>query len=392
MSAADGHRLPPSRIDALPEQFFTGILAESARAAKAPGAPFIDLGRGNPDIPPPPHAVEALRAAALETATPAVHGYPPFGGQADLRAAIAERYRADHGVALDPEREIAVIPGTKTGIMLACLATAGDGDAILLPDPGYPDYLSGAALAGAHVVALPLRAANGFQPDFDEAGEAIASPALIVLNYPSNPTGAVEAPGTFEAAVAFAHERGSWLLNDMAYGFLAFDEHRARSILEVDGARDVAIELWSASKIYGMAGWRVGFAVGSATLIARIQTLMDHIAAGVWTGVQRGLAAALRSDQADVAARRAIYRARRDLLVDALTAAGAPPAPAQGSFFVWWPLPDGLTATRLIAEARVGVAPGEGFGAQGAGWVRLSLAVADGELVEAAQRLAQAAR
>jgi aminotransferase len=392
MSDADDHRRPPSRMDGLPEQFFTGILAESARAAAAPGERFIDLGRGNPDLPPPAHAIEALRAAALETATPVVHGYPPFGGQADLRAAIAERYHVDHGVELDPEREVAVIPGTKTGIMLACLATAGDGDAILLPDPGYPDYLSGAALAGARVVPLPLRAANAFQPDFGEVGSAVASPALTVLNYPSNPTGAVEAPGTFEAAVAFAHERGTWLLNDMAYGFLAFDGHRARSILEVDGARDVAIELWSASKIYGMAGWRVGFAVGSPVLIARIQTLMDHIAAGVWTGVQRGLAAALRSDQSDVAARRAIYRARRDLLVDALTAAGAPPAPAQGSFFVWWPLPDGLTATRLITETRVGVAPGEGFGAQGTGWVRLSLAVADDDLAEAARRLTQVAR
>ena len=392
MSGVDGHRRPPSRMAGLPEQFFTGILAASARAAAAPGVPFIDLGRGNPDLPPPPHAIEALRAAALQTATPVVHGYPPFGGHADLRVAIAERYRADHGVELDPEREVAVIPGTKTGIMLACLATAGDGDAILLPDPGYPDYLSGAALAGARVVALALRAANGFQPDFDEAGAAEASPALIVLNYPSNPTGAVEAPGTFEAAVAFAHQRDAWLLNDMAYGFLAFDGHRARSILEVDGARDVAIELWSASKIYGMAGWRVGVAVGSPVLIARIQTLLDHVAAGVWTGVQRGLVAALRSDQSDVAARRAIYRARRDLLVDALTAAGAPPAPAQGSFFVWWPLPDGLTATRLITEARVGVAPGEGFGAQGAGWARLSLAAPDSDLAEAARRLVEIAR
>jgi aminotransferase len=391
MSDAASHRPPPSRLDGLPEQFFTGILAESARAAAAPGAPFIDLGRGNPDLPPPAHAIEALRAAALETATPAVHGYPPFAGQADLRAAIAERYRADHGVELDPDREVAVIPGTKTGIMLACLATAGDGEAILLPDPGYPDYLSGAALAGARVVPLPLRADAGFQPDFAEAAAAVDSPALAVLNYPSNPTGAIEAPGTFEAAVAFAHERGVWLLNDMAYGFLAFDG-RARSILEVDGARDVAIELWSASKIYGMAGWRVGFAVGSATLVARIQNLLDHMTAGVWTGVQRGLAVALRSDQSDVAARRAIYRARRDLLVDALTAAGAPPAPAQGSFFVWWPLPGGLTPARLIAEARVGVAPGEGFGAQGAGWARLSLAVADDALAEAARRLADATR
>jgi aminotransferase len=393
VTGAGDHRPLPTRIEGLSrQQYFTRMLADNARVAGAPGAPFIELGRGNPDIPPPAHAIAALQAAAAQTATPAVHGYPPFAGQADLRGAIAERYRADHGVELDPEREVAVIPGTKTGIMLACLATAGDGDAILLPDPGYPDYLSGAALAGARTVALPLRAANGFQPDFEEAGAAVAAPALTVLNYPSNPTGAVEAPGTFEAAVAFAHERGSWLLNDMAYGFLTFDGHRARSILEVDGARDVAIELWSASKVYGMAGWRVGFAVGSPALVARIQTLMDHVAAGVWTGIQRGLAAALRSDQADVAARRAVYRARRDVLVETLTGAGAPPAPAQGSFFVWWPLPNGLTAERLIAQTRVGVAPGEGFGAQGEGCVRLSLAVADDDLAEAARRLAHAAR
>jgi aminotransferase len=136
------HRPPPARLGALPEQYFTTILAAAARARAQPGAPFIDLGRGNPDLPPPDHAIAALRAAALETATPLVHGYPPFDGHADLRAAIAERSRADHGVELDPDREVAVLPGTKTGIMLACLATAERGSPILLPDPGYPDYLS----------------------------------------------------------------------------------------------------------------------------------------------------------------------------------------------------------------------------------------------------------
>jgi aminotransferase len=380
----------PRRLGALPEQYFTQILAAAARARAQPGPPFIDLGRGNPDIPPPPHAIEALRAAALETATPAVHGYPPFDGHADLRAAIAERYRADHGVELDPDREVAVVPGTKTGIMLACLATADAGQTILLPDPGYPDYLSGAALAGARVAPLRLEAGAGFQPDFDEAAAAVSGArcALAVLNYPSNPTAAVEAPGTFEAAVAFAHRQGAWVLNDLAYGFLAYDGRRARSILEVDGAREVALELWSPSKIYGMAGWRIGFAVGAAELVARIQTLLDHLTAGVWTGLQRGLAAALRSDQADVATRRGVYERRRDVLVRALTSAGAPPAPAEGSFFVWWPLPAGVSAASLIDAARVGIAPGQGFGAQGEGWGRLSLAVPDADLAEAARRLA----
>ncbi|HEY4099129.1 MAG TPA: aminotransferase class I/II-fold pyridoxal phosphate-dependent enzyme [Baekduia sp.] len=385
------HRPRPARLDRLPEQYFTRILAAAAHASAQPGERFLDLGRGNPDLPPPAHAIAALREGALETGTPVVHGYPPFGGTADLRAAIAERYARDHGVTIDPEREVAVIPGTKTGIMLACLAAAEAGDTILLPDPGYPDYLSGAALAGARVRPLPLEATAGFQPDFDAAVPAgAADPALAVLNYPSNPCAACEQPGTFEAAVAFAHERGSWVLNDLAYGFLTFDGARARSILEVDGARDVALELWSPSKIYGMAGWRIGLAVGSPVLVARIQELLDHTTAGVWTGVQRGLAAALRSDQADVAQRREVYRRRRDALVGALTAAGAELAPAAGTFFVWWRLPAGLTAERLLAEARVGVAPGEGFGARGAGWARLSLATPEADLVEAADRLAAA--
>jgi len=379
----------PDRLGRLPEQYFTSILAAAARARSQPGPRFIDLGRGNPDLPPPPAAIEALRAAALETATPVVHGYPPFDGHRELREAIAHRYESDHGVALDPDREVAVLPGTKTGIMLASVATAQAGDAILLPDPGYPDYLSGAALAGARVAPLPLDSTAGFQPDLGAVPRDLPV-ALAVLNYPSNPCATCEHAGTFEAAVAFAHERGCALLHDLAYGFLAFDGRRARSVLEVDGARDVALELWSPSKVYGMAGWRIGFAVGAPELIARIQLLLDHVAAGVWTGLQRGLVAALRSDQADVAQRREVYRARRDVLVGALNDAGAQLAAPEGSFYAWWRLPDGLTAERLTEEARVGIAPGEGFGARGRGWARLSLAVPDDDVAEAAARLAAA--
>jgi L-glutamine---4-(methylsulfanyl)-2-oxobutanoate aminotransferase len=392
MTDDDSYRPRPTRLARLPDQFFKGILAQAAQAAAQPGPEFIDLGRGNPDIAPPPHAIEALRSAAEHTTTPQVHGYPPFGGHPDLKRAIAHRYKVDHGVEIDPDREVAVVPGTKTGIMLASLAAAGDGDAVLLPDPGYPDYLSGAALAGARVIPLRLDPDDDFQPRFDEAENdpATRDIALVVLNYPSNPTGATERPGTFEQAVAFARERGAWVLNDLAYGFLAYDGARARSILEVPDARDVALELWSPSKIYGMAGWRVGLAVGAAPLIARIQTLLDHVTAGVWTGIQSGLTAALTSDQQDVADRLAIYERRRDLMVSALTAAGAPTAPARGSFFLWWKLPPGVTPQKLIEQHRVGVAPGEGFGANGAGWARLSLALPDGTLAEAAARLTAA--
>src|SRR3954468_9710939 len=378
-------RAAPSVLGRLPEQYFTRILAAAAAARARPGPRFIDLGRGNPDLPPPARAIEAVRAAMLETATPAMHGYPPFDGQPALREAIARRYAADHGVTLDPEREVAVTPVTKTGTILAAVAAPGRDDAVLVPDPGYPDYYSGVALAGARPVALPLDASTGWQPDFDAvAGE---SPALCLLNYPSNPCAACAAPGTFEAAVAYARERGCWLVPDGADGFLAFDGRRARSVLEADGAREVAAELWSPSKVYGMAGWRVGFLVGAAELVARVQTLLDHTAAGVFTALQRGLQAALEGDQADVAARREVYRRRRDLLVERLGGGIIRP---EGTFYAWWRLPEGVTVEALVERARVGLAPGEGFGARGAGWARMSLAVPDEDVVEGAERLAAA--
>ena len=378
-------RAAPAVLERLPEQYFTRILAAAAAARARPGPRFIDLGRGNPDLPPPARALEAAAGALRETATPGVHGYPPFDGQPALREAIARRYSDDHGVELDPEREVAVIPGTKTGIMLAAVAAAGRGDVVLLPDPGYPDYLSGVALAGAEVAPLPLDASAGWQPDF--AAVAAERPALMLLNYPSNPCSVCEAPGTFEAAVAYARERGSWLVHDLAYGFLAFDGRRARSVLEIAGAREVAAELWSPSKVYGMAGWRVGFLVGNAELVARVQTLLDHVAAGVFTAVQRGLQAALEGDQADVAERREVYRRRRDALVERL---GDTVTVPEGTFYAWWRLPDGVTVEELVERARVGLAPGEGFGARGAGWARISLAVPDEDVVEGAERLAGA--
>jgi aminotransferase len=376
----------PPLFARLPEQYFTTILAAAARARAEPGPPLVDLGRGNPDLPPPPHALAAVHAALEETATPAVHGYPPFRGHGFLREAIAERYRADHGVDLDPDREVAVVPGTKTGIMFATLAAAGRGDDALLPDPGYPDYHSAVALAGARVVPLPLEASAGWQPDLEAAPPA----SLLVLNYPSNPCAVCERDGTFGAAVAYAQRHGAALLHDFAYGFLTFDGRRARSVLELPGAREVAVELWSPSKIYGMAGWRIGFAVGCEAIVGRINALIDHTTAGVFTALQRGLEAALRSDQADVGARRETYRARRDRLVSRLRAGGAEIDAPEGTFYVWWRPPDGLTAERLLREQRVAVAPGEGFGSRGRGWVRLSLAVADADVEAGAERLAAA--
>ncbi len=360
----------------MPDQYFAGILATVAAERARPGPRVIDLGRGNPDLPPPPHALEAAGAALAD---PALHGYAPFQGEPALREAIAARYAADHGVALDPDREVAVVPGVKTAIMLLALACAGRGETVALPDPGYPDYLSGIEVAGATPLTFPLTPGT-WQPEWDALDGA--DPAMLVVNYPSNPTAACEAPGTFEAAVRLAHERGAWLVSDLAYGFLVFDGRRARSVLEVDGARECAVELWSASKVYGMAGWRLGFVVGNAELVGRVRGLVDHIAAGVPMPLQRGLEAALRSDQADVAERRTVYERRRDRLCAAL-----PVAVPEGTFYAWWRLPDALTPERILAAARVAVAPGVGFGARGTGWARISLAVSDEDLGEAADRI-----
>jgi L-glutamine---4-(methylsulfanyl)-2-oxobutanoate aminotransferase len=380
----------PPLFDRLPEQYFTRILGAVAAARAEPGPRVIDLGRGNPDLPPPGVAIEALREAARETSV-AMHGYPIFQGHPDLKAAIAERYRIDHGVDLDPETEVAVVPGTKTGIMFAVLAAAGAGDTVLLPDPGYPDYHSAIALADAREVPLPLDASAGLQPDFDAVPAADRERTrLLVLNYPSNPCAVCAAPGTFDAAVAFAHEHGCLLLNDLAYGFLAFDGRRGASVLESPGAREVAVELWSPSKIYGMAGWRIGFAVGGAEIVARIKLLVDHLTAGVFTGIQRGLVAALRGDQEHVATRREVYRLRRDALVGALRAAGGQIDAPEGTFYAWWRPPEGLTPERLLREHRIAVAPGQGFSARGEGWVRLSLALADEDVAQGARRLALA--
>jgi len=381
---------PPPLVRRLPEQYFTRLLAATAAAREAPGPRFLDLGRGNPDIPPPAHALAALHASvdAGPDAPPWVHGYPPFQGLPSLRDAIAERYWLDHGVRLDAQREVAVIPGTKTGIMVVALAAAAPGTQVVLPDPGYPDYPSGVALAGAEAATVRLDPTASWQPDLESI--RAPNPALLVLNYPANPSAVAARSGTFAAAAAWARERGAWLLHDLAYDRLTFDGHEARSVLAEEGTRDVAVELWSPSKVYGMAGWRIGFLVGAPELVGRVRQLVDHLTAGVFTPVQRGLEAALRGPQDGVAERRAVYDRRRGVLVDALRGAGAEIAAPEGTFYAWWKLPEGVTAERLMTEARVGVAPGIGFGAGGEGWARLSLATPDADVAEAAERLARA--
>ncbi|MDX6401601.1 MAG: L-glutamine---4-(methylsulfanyl)-2-oxobutanoate aminotransferase [Gaiellaceae bacterium] len=356
----------PERIRRLPEQYFTALLARVAAAAAQSGEPLVDLGRGNPELGPPEHVVKALTRCAERHD---VHGYAPFSGLPALKDAIATRYGELYGVHIDSTREVAVLPGTKTGLMEFALCAIESGGTIVLPDPGYPDYFSAAALAGAKHVPFS---------GFDVAADA------MYLNFPSNPTAATVPDGLFEQAIEWAEKIGAWILHDFAYGDLVFDGRRPQSFLAVEHARRVGIELFSMSKTYGMAGWRLGFALGNPELVRRIELLQDHAFAGIFRPLQEAGVAALTGPQGSVEARRATYERRRDRVLVALDGIEAQ---SEGTFFVWFRLPDGLTVDRLLVEHRVAVAPGEGFGARGTGWARLSLAVSDEILDRGLDRL-----
>jgi L-glutamine---4-(methylsulfanyl)-2-oxobutanoate aminotransferase len=370
----------PERLDRLPEQYFGALLGNVARIAALEGAAVIDLGRGNPETGPPTHVVDAVTSAAER---PDVHGYSPFRALPELRIALAERYGSVYDVSLDPETEVAVVPGTKTAIVELCLALAEEGQTVVLPDPYYPDYPSGPALAGADIAYMPLDPENGWPPDFSRA--PIDNVAAVYLNYPSNPAAVAAPDGSFEEAVAYSQRTGAAVVHDFAYGDLVFDGREPKSFLATPGAKDVGVEMFSMSKSYGMAGWRVGFVVGNAEIVERINLLNDHCRVGIFRPIQEACIAALTGPQDSVAERRDTYQRRRDRVLEVLG-----PIPCEGTFYVWFKLPPHLTAERLLTEYRLVVAPGEGFGPSGAGWARLSLAVTDETLELGLERLAQA--
>jgi aminotransferase len=372
-------RVRPSRVDRLPEQYFGALLRRVAAAADG-SEPVIDLGRGNPETGPPAKVVEALTRAA-EGAD--VHGYAPFRGLPELRAALAERYRSVYGISLDPDSEVAVVPGTKTAIVELSLVLADEGQIVVLPDPYYPDYPSGPALAGARIGYVPLDRTRGWAPEFDRApADGVAA---VYLNYPSNPCAVAVPDGAFEDAIAYAQRTGAAVVHDFAYGDLVFDGREPRSFLATPGAKDVGVEMFSMSKSYGMAGWRVGFVVGNAEIVERINLLNDHCRVGIFRPIQEACIAALTGPQDSVAERRDTYQRRRDRVREVLG-----PLTCEGTFYIWLELPPGLTADQLLTEHRLAVSPGEGFGPSGAGWVRLSLAVTEETLELGLERLVSA--
>jgi alanine-synthesizing transaminase len=377
------------RIRRLPPYVFAEVNAMKA-AARASGVDIVDLGMGNPDGAPPPHVIDKLAEVARN---PRAHGYSASKGIPGLRRAQAGYYARRFGVEVDPESEVVVTLGSKEGLANLAEAITAPGDVVLAPNPSYPIHQFGFIIAGAAIRSIPAAPGAEFFDSLERAVRyTVPKPSVLVIGYPSNPTAYTAGLGFYERVVAFAREHGLWVISDLAYAEIYFGETPTPSILQVPGAKEVAIEFTSMSKTYSMAGWRIGFAVGNRTLINALTRVKSYLDYGAFTPIQAAATAAINGPQDIVEANRKLYKARRDCLVQSFARAGWDIPPPEASMFAWAPIPEAFRALgsmefakRLLAEAHVAVAPGVGFGEEGEGFVRIAL-------VENEQRLRQAAR
>lgn len=377
------------RIKRLPPYVIAEVNAMRA-AARKEGRDIIDLGMGNPDQPPPPHVIEKLCEVAQKEDA---HGYSQSKGIPGLRRAQANYYGNRFGVDLCPETEVVVTMGSKEGLGSLANAITAPGDVILAPNPSYPIHTFGFIIAGATIRSVPTTPDENYWRALDNAmAFTVPRPSVLVVNYPSNPTAEVVDLAFYERLVAWAKENEVWVLSDLAYSELYFDGKPTPSIMQVPGAKDVAVEFTSMSKTYSMAGWRIGFAVGNKQLIAALTRVKSYLDYGAFTPIQAAACAALNGPQDIVETNRLLYQKRRDVMVEAFSRAGwdIPPPPA--SMFAWAPLPPALKdmgslefSKQLLIHAEVAVAPGVGYGEEGEGYVRIAM-------VENEQRLRQAAR
>ena len=382
---------PSQRIAQLPPYLFAELERKVSERRKA-GVDVISLGIGDPDLPSPDILVEEARRRIGD---PATHQYPSNRGLEAFRQAVADFYLRRFGVELDPDREVLPLLGGKEGVAHVCFAMLDPGEVCLAADPGYPVYTSGTLLAGATPHLMPLTAGNGFLPDLDDLGRDVTDRAnLLFCNYPNNPTGAVVEDDFFTRLAAFGVERGVPVVHANAYSEITFDGYVAPSFLAAPGARDAGIEMFSWSKAYNMTGWRVGAAVGNADMIAALLKLKTNVDSGQFDAIQLAAARILGPEgDAHVEHMREVYRRRRDLVIEALAAAGLEVAPPRGTIYIWAPVPDGHTsvsfAELVLEQADVVVSPGSAYGPNGEGYVRLSLTVADDRLREAVARIEQ---
>ncbi len=381
---------PSKRLDQIPPYLFAELERKIA-AKRAAGVDVISLGIGDPDTPTYPPIVAAAQRAVAD---PSTHTYPSNRGLMVFRQAVAAFYERRFGVTLDPETEVMAAIGAKECIFNLNLAFLDPGDVALASDPGYPVYTGGPLLAGAEPVLMPLEPDLGFAPDFDAiSSDALDRARLMFINYPNNPTGAVLPAGVFERAIEVGSSAELLVVHDNAYSETTFDGYVAPSFLATPGAREVGVEVFSLSKGYNMTGWRCAAIVGNAAAIEQFWRLKSNIDSGLFEAVQMAGVAAL-SPECDgyVKAMNAVYERRRDLVCDALAAAGVAVTPPRGTIYVWAPIPEGFATSaqyceHVLEQAAVVISPGGAYGRSGEGFFRISLTTPDDRLVEAVERL-----
>ncbi|ACL72523.1 alanine transaminase [Thioalkalivibrio sulfidiphilus] len=365
------------RIKRLPPYVFN-IVNDLKAKARARGEDIIDFGMGNPDQPTPQHIVDKLVEVAQREDT---HRYSMSRGIPRLRRAISRWYKDHFDVDLDPETEAIVTIGSKEGLAHLALATLGPGDAVLVPNPSYPIHPYGCVIAGADIRHVPLTEGVDFFAELEKAiQDSWPKPKMLILNFPANPTTQCVELEFFEKVVAIAKEHGIWVVHDLAYAEIVFDGYKSPSILQIPGAKDVAVEFYTLSKSYNMPGWRVGFMCGNPKLVAALGRIKSYLDYGTFTPIQVAAIAALEGPQDCVEEIRQLYLRRRDVLCDGLNALGWKVEKPKATMFVWAPIPEQYAhlgslefSKKLLKEARVAVSPGIGFGSYGDTHVRFGL-------------------
>ncbi|MFC1694054.1 LL-diaminopimelate aminotransferase [Candidatus Latescibacterota bacterium] len=378
------------RLMKLPPYLFASIDELKQEAIDA-GKDVINLGVGDPDRPTPDHIIDRLNETSHD---PANHQYPSYTGMIDFRKSMAAYYQRTWNIELNPATEILTLIGSKEGVGHIPLAFINTGDIVLVPDPGYPVYGAGTTLAGGEAYFMPLLKENGFLPELNAIPDEIASRAkLMFVNYPNNPTSAICDEKFFLKVVEFAHRHNIIVVHDAAYADVTFNGFRAPSFLEIPGAKEVGIELYSLSKTYNMTGWRIAAALGNRKIIKGLGKVKTNLDSGVFQPIQHAAITALESTQECVQESNGIYQERRDILVEGLQRIGWDVEKPKATFYVWISIPEGQSSTdvtaRLIKEAAVVTTPGVGFGTCGEGFIRMTLTTSRERLAEAVDRIAK---
>lgn len=378
------------RLGKLGSAIFSEV-AEWKKEARARGLELIDLGIGSPDGPPTETVIQALEEGVR---TLDYYGYPTSEGSSEFRQAVAEWYAHRFGVTLDPDKEVVSLMGSQDGLAHLAMAVTNPGDTAIVPDPGYPIYSAGLVLAGVESYPVPLLPENDFLPDLDAIPEAVLNTSsFMLLNYPSNPLSAVADLSFFEKLVYLGVKHDLLLVHDIAYSELAFDGFRPPSILQIEGAKRIAVEFHSLSKSFNMAGCRIAFMVGNEEVVSAMKTLKSNIDYGVYQAVQHAGIAAMREDIRSGIGQRnaAVYQRRRDLVVDGLREWGWSIPKPRATMFLWAPVPEGWTSRQIsremAAETGVIVIPGDAFGKHGEGYVRIALVQEEDRLKDAVERM-----